>query len=130
MLDIITIIYLLEIGFMPQAIYYYDPSEYAFAYQEDVFYTELEIGLEIAGFLYVGGSVRTDTLLGGKSYPIGYPTFSPYHAEYWFLLSMYYGPFEIGFRHLCVHPVVTESVDWYLRGGRDELYFRITNKER
>jgi hypothetical protein len=129
MFDIFTVIYLLEVGFMPTNVYYADLEQMAWAYQEDIIYTELEIGLEILGFAYVGGSVRTDTLSSGKS-SIGIPSFAPYHAEYWFFANVFYGPFEIGFRHLCVHPVVTETVEWNLRGGRDELYFRITNKER
>jgi hypothetical protein len=129
MMDLLTVIYLLEIGFMPTSVYYADMEQMVWAYQEDVIYTELELGVEILGFAYIGGSVRTDTVSAGKS-SIGIPSFAPYHAEYWFFAALYYGQFEIGFRHLCVHPVVTETVDWHLRGGRDELYFRITNKER
>jgi hypothetical protein len=122
-MDFLTLILVLELGFNPTNVYFFDASQMAYAYQEDVVYTYLEGGVEIWGTLYVGGSVRTDTQM------IGLETYAPYHAEYWFFLNIDIGPVEIGYRHLCVHPVVTEGFEWHMRGGKDEYYIRFSNKE-
>jgi hypothetical protein len=87
-------------------------------------YTTFEVEAEAFEHLFIGGEIRTRMYGVKDSW-----TFSPFADEYTFRAGVRFGPVEMGFRHLCTHPVVpyiaSSGVDIAYEGAYEELYVRV-----
>ena len=87
-------------------------------------YVDLEGGVELFNFLYIGGGVKTyvDKYNTGKD-------FMPANIEYDFQVAATFGVLSVGYRHYCFHPTIpwvykrkfTPAWEaWY-----EEIYIRV-----
>lgn len=120
MLEILSFLFFIEAGYMPQSqvITYAAPEE---TINSSVsLYTELGATIYFWDILFVGGSVRTHIWpnTGG---------FWPHKADYLFEVGAQWGPVSAGFRHRCKHPVVPFQREGMLMVDevQEELYFRV-----
>lgn len=77
-----------------------------------------------AGPVFAGGEITTRMYASENRY-----TFYPFADEYTFRTGLRWGPVEVGFRHLCTHPVIpyieTSGADIQYEGSYEELYIRV-----
>ena len=118
--------FILEIGFSP--MYYaeiYGPISHERIADENSMYTQLEIELGIAGFIFARGGVKTDVLKIANE-----QAFSPYESTYLFEGGVQYEGVEIGYRHLCIHPTMPYRWNYApsttIDGYYDEYYIKFS----
>lgn len=125
----LMLFFTLEVGFLPQGdmiLYEADYFSYCPLYWD--FYTDLEAEIELFGFAFLGGGVRTNEYLLGDG-----GGFWPHKSAYRFFAGLRWGLLELGFRHWCIHPTIPifkyldASALW--EGAYEELYLRVSNKE-
>jgi hypothetical protein len=93
---------------------------------ENNIYITLETEIKIKNIFFIGGSVKTyfNPMIKSK-------TFWPFENNYMFKTGLRYKNLEIGFRHLCLHPV--KPWESYLQpisstdGSYEEFYIRISS---
>jgi hypothetical protein len=71
----------------------------------DVFYTDFGLTAHATKYFFIGGNVRTFTIFNEDSKVSAIPNFIPFLVDYSFFAGIRLYGFEIGFRHLCSHPV-------------------------
>ena len=101
MVNIITLIFALEIGAMPQNFvmgYEHRMPQY---FEEVGFYTTIEGGIKAFNLIYVKGFVRTEMTKHTDKF-----RFNPNLALYGIEGGVNYGVLTIGGRYLCGHPVI------------------------
>lgn len=114
----------LEFGYIPTGHVTMFEQDRGYSTKE-TFYGQLDAEIQMDIF-YVGASIKT--FMKPKS---GKHAFSPERVDYWFRLGMRYKSIEIGFRHLCVHPIVYTYIDVAkpLWGGvYEEVFIRLSNE--
>lgn len=116
MLDLLVLLYAIEIGLNPGPVVY---SNHTMT-EETVYYVQLEAAVEFASLLEVGGEVKTHVLKSPTDH-----TFNPFLADYWFYTQLNLGPITAGYRHLCIHPVVNAYAVPDFSQYRDEFFIRI-----
>jgi len=119
----VTLLFALEVGLVPSTGWLM--HEDAVILPGTMYYTEFDAEVEMFDLLFIGGSVRTTM---GKSELSR--TFVPNFDEYLFQAGIRLEPLEVGFRHMCTHPVfvyigerpqyTVEYEGWY-----QEVYIRI-----
>ena len=87
-------------------------------YPDKSTYITLEVEAQV-GPWFIGGDVETHQTFLGTG-------FAPYRALYTFNTGFRWRAFEIGWRHMCDHPVISASVDPSPKsGGWDRIYLRV-----
>ena len=121
--ELFTLFFALELGAVTEnAWLMYETDPYIMS--SPSYYTELEVEVEIADMLFAGGSVKTRMWDSDGSW-----TFYPFNDEYIFNAGLRFDPVEVGFRHLCTHPVIpyisaTAPDVINYEGSYDEFYIR------
>ena len=123
----IILIYFLELGYSPfyQSLNVMEESSRINA--ENIYYITLDAEVVILDHLFIGGAVKTYFQDQKDNY-----TFYPFEADYLFKAGLRFGPLELGFRHLCLHPVRPYEMYYQPQGSTDgayeEFYIRISSK--
>ena len=100
MLEILTFVFFVELGYMPQSQVYTYTEQQEIIDSSKQLYTELGIRMYLWDTFYVGGAVKTHMWIAG------FGNFFPHKTDYLFEFGVIWGVLEIGFRHWCKHPVV------------------------
>lgn len=113
----------LELGWMPMGDFVmHEPQGWAST--TGSFYVEMDARVVICDILFVGGEVKT---LMYKT-PDGY-SFWPERMVYEFSAGVTFGPAEIGWRHMCTHPIIPYLREWpglaRWEGAYEEVYLRV-----
>ena len=117
----LVLIFALECGLIPtdNFVMYQVPIERVY---DQAFYIQMEAEVELFDLLFIGGTVRT--YVWKKQEGI---SFWPWRDGYLFKVGLRKGPFELGFRHYCTHPVIPYrypiQMNW--EGAYEEIYFRV-----
>src|SRR4030042_1264571 len=128
--QILALIVQLEPGYMPLDTWRgYVPDSNLFVGVDLPLYANLGVEIEIAGLVFIGGSVRTEFSM--KEFKVG--SFSPHLMNYGFGVGIRpVEGIEIGFRHHCLHPIVPYMQDsgFHLtyEGAYEEIYILIKKK--
>jgi len=120
----LLLVYALEIGYMPIDNYAMYDIEAPFLQQRKSFYTELESYIKIKKIFYIGGSIRTDMW----SMNTERPNFFPHKAEYKLETGLKIKNINIGFKHVCLHPVMPQTREipkMHYEQSYEEIFFRI-----
>jgi len=122
--DPITFDYTMEVAYLPlNALWQFDQP----APSPINFYTYLESELSFFNLVFIGGGMKSFFATHeGTKY------FKPFQMNFIFFAGIKYKQFEAGFRHYCIHPIITymtEPVRVNWEGGYEELYFKISSKE-
>jgi hypothetical protein len=118
----LVLAFALEVGWMPMGDFIMrEPT--AWVTTAGSFYVDMDARATVAGFLFVGGEVKT---LMWKT-TTGYD-FSPERMLYQFNAGLAWGPAELGWRHYCTHPITPYTsypgpARW--EGAYEELYLRL-----
>ena len=124
----LILLYFIELGYSP----FYGslnglPVNETEIVNENVYYITLDAEVVILDHLFVGGAVKTYFQDQKDNY-----TFYPFEADYLFKAGLRYKNLEVGFRHLCLHPVRPYEMYYQPQGSTDgsyeEFYIRISNK--
>jgi len=125
----IILLYFLELGYSP----FYGslnslPVEEIQIVNENVYYIILDAEVIILDYLFIGGAVKTYFQDQADDY-----SYHPFESDYLFKAGLRYKNLELGFRHLCLHPVRPYEMYYQPQsstdGSYEELYIRISNKE-
>jgi hypothetical protein len=124
MMTLLTILFALEIGALPRNNWVLYPAHQISIAEEITYYTELEAEIQIGGVLFGRGSVRTDVT------PEALTDWRPFWTQYEVIVGARLGIVEIGFRHLCTHPIITYApfhpdITPLIEGAYEEVYVRI-----
>lgn len=122
----IALVIALELGYLPNGtMVMYEPSETMNV--SGTWYAEFEAEAELWGILFVGGEIKT-FMWKTQLTPVDY-NFFPEQEWYGVWGGIRRGPFELGFRHYCTHPVVPflpltrSKILW--EGSYEELYLKV-----
>jgi len=118
----IAFLFALELGIMPNGtLETFTPGPATSQDLDGDFYVLFEAEATLFDFLFIGGDVRTEVKNRTTD-----KSFSPHSAYYGFRAGIRLEPIEVGFRHMCAHPVVPGSIyvakQW--EGWYDEVYIR------
>ena len=125
----LILLYFLELGYSP----FYDSRNASEIdniriRNESVYYITLDTEVIILNHLFIGGAVKTYFQDQINDY-----SYFPFEADYLFKAGFRYKNLELGFRHLCLHPVRPYEMYYQPQGSTDgayeEFYIRISNKE-
>lgn len=118
----LAILFALEAGMIPQnAWYLYEDNQVS---NSTGYYTTLEFEAQ-AWWLFAGGSVRTDMQTDNLT------NYDPHWMTYTFNAGVRWNMVEVGWRHMCSHPIQTYVMDhrFYqnpvVEGSFDEVYARV-----
>lgn len=115
--------YTIEISYLPlNALWQFDQPE-----QSPIdFYTYLESEIDFFNIIFLGGGMQSFFAINkGTKY------FKPFEMNFSFFTGIRFKNFEAGFRHYCIHPIITYmtqpvKINW--EGGYEELYIKISSK--
>ncbi len=94
-----------------------------FEHPEYASYVTMEAEMR-AGPVFVGSSIETQQR--AVDHGAAYPEFAPYRALYTFNAGLRFSVFEIGWEHMCDHPVESNGHESSpFAGGHDRLYARV-----
>ena len=124
----LIILYFLELGYSP----FYDSRNVSEIdniriRNESVYYITLDTEVQLFEYIFIGGAIKTyfQGNLNSKSY-------SPFEADYLFKAGLRFKNLELGFRHLCLHPVRPYEMYYQPQGSTDgsyeEFYIRISSE--
>ena len=122
--------YVLEGGYVPwNAWKVYNPEQ-SEIYSSWNFYIHMEAEIVLFDLIFIGGSMRNVFFLTNEHNTVN---FSPYEMYFSYFMGIRTENFEIGFRHMCAHPLMTyahiEDFDnRILEGSYDEFYFKFKGK--
>ncbi len=125
--NLLALAFALEVGAVPTSEWVMHETEYT--YNDAAMYVLMDADIEISEYLFVGGSIRTDMVKNDFD-----KTFAPVADQYVFRAGARFGVLEVGFRHLCTHPVYTyvyqqeERPEVKYEGSYDELYLRVSGR--
>jgi len=124
----LILLYFLELGYSP----FYDSRNVSEIDNirirtESVYYITMDAEIVILDFLFIGGAVKTYFQEQENDY-----SYFPFEADYLFKAGFQYKNIEVGFRHLCLHPVRPYEMYYQPQGSTDgayeEFYIRISNE--
>ena len=127
---IIALLFHLEAGYMPlDTLRNYAESYPLESVVERPIYATLGVDVEVLGVFFIGGSVRTDMSI--EELAVGH--FSPFGENFMFHAGLRPVPgLELGFRHHCIHPLVTymrnKSFALNFEGAYQEIYLKVDVK--
>jgi len=120
----LLLLFALEVGAVTQAGWVVN-GFYAEPEPGIVYYTEFEAEAELLGFLFLASTLRTDVK------PRALTNWTPFWVTYDITLGLRLGEnVELGWRHLCTHPI-QPYIHFYgvqvpvLEGGFEEVYLRL-----
>ena len=107
-----------------------------YLYQQDTYSEQLgemwysDVNFEVTAWdtIFVGSEVTT------YMHPLKINSWDPSWITYTFSTGLRFDPLEIGFRHLCTHPIQTyvrstsEYKEPLIEGGYEEIYLSLTFK--
>ena len=93
----LVLLYFLELGYAP---FYGGANINELFVDQNVFYVNMEMESIILNHIFIGGALKTYVTDKKGSY-----SFVPFEADYLFKVGFRYKNLELGFRHLCLHPV-------------------------
>lgn len=123
--NLLALAFALEIGAVPTSEWIMHETDYT--YNDMSMFVMMDAELEIAEYLFVGGSIRTEMMKNDFD-----KTFAPISDRYVFRAGLRFGILELGYRHLCTHPVYAyvyqqdERPEVKYEGNYDELYLRVS----
>ena len=98
-----------------------------FMLTEQVGYVQMDAEVEMFDFLFVGGSMKT--YIQGTSDITNY---HPFELDSFFNAGLRFGDMELGWRHLCLHPVrpleIVYNSNTSTDASYDEYYIRMEIK--
>ena len=122
----LVLLFAFEVGMVPNNGWVMQEFDYHLQ-EQNQYYTEFEFEAEAWDTLFVGGKIKTRMYDSPDSW-----TYKPFTDEYTFNAGLRFDFLEIGFRHLCTHPVIpyirSSGAKINYEGAYDELYFRIEVK--
>lgn len=123
----LILLYFIELGYSP----FYESAnkfvDFSYIKNENVYFITLDIEAELLKYIFIGGAVKTyfQDRINSKSY-------LPFEADYLFKAGLRYKNIELGFRHLCLHPVRPYEMYYQPQGSTDgayeEFYIRISGR--
>ena len=122
--------YEFEVGWIPQNGWIlYNPTQ-SDIYSTVNLYTNFEAELLFFDLIFVGGGMRNTFFYAGEGNSID---FSPYEMYFNFTLGLKTENFEIGYRHMCAHPLIAyahpeQLSNRIIEGSYDELYIKFKGK--
>lgn len=115
----IAILFMFEVGVAPTSqVWNHGNDNLPQIVEREEVVTDVGVrGLFFDDFIFIGASVETraEVLLDTDTW---YPQGSPYRDVYQFEAGLKWRGFELGWRHECSHPVVT---NWQVPGALDQL---------
>ena len=123
----LILLYFLELGYAP---FYQSlnvlPVDNKKIKNESVMYITIDAEIIVLEHLFIGGAVKTYFQDDATDY-----SYIPVEADYLFKAGFRYKNLELGFRHLCLHPVRPYEMYYQPQGSTDgsyeEFYIRISN---
>lgn len=125
--NLLALAFALELGVVPTSEWIMHETDYT--YNDTAMYVMMDAEVEITDYLFVGGSIRTEMMKNSFD-----QTFAPISDQYIFRAGARIGILEIGYRHLCTHPVFAyvyqqeERPQVNYEGNYDEFYLRISGR--
>jgi len=123
-MNILVFLFVLELGYLPLDDWRcYDPLDYV---GNTALYINMDAEIDVfSGFLFVGGHCRTSMLTTDRVY------FWPNTMTYGFRFGIRpLEGLEIGFRHMCTHPVMPYIIDapgkLNYEGAYEEFYIKFS----
>jgi len=112
--------YEMEIGYLPLNSWMIHDTEYTGKGLD--FYLTLKAELMLFDFIFVGGSMKSDVSFRGDGLNC-----DPSDIWYSVDVGFRFGGFEIGWRHMCIHPIMTylRTTVWgasNAEGAYEEIY--------
>ena len=93
----LSLMFSLELGYAP---YYGSLNINERLIDENIYYINMDAEVIIYDNFFIGGAMKT--YMNDKP---NSDTFSPFEVDYMFKAGLRYDNIELGFRHLCLHPV-------------------------
>jgi len=124
----IVFIFVLELGIAPMYSSLNVVSQETYEnVTQNIGYVQFEVEATLWDFIFIGGAIKT--YVQETTIPFNY---HPFEDNYIFNSGFRFDVFEIGWRHLCLHPV-RPYIDYYQpqqdsNGFYDEFYLKISNK--
>ena len=119
----LILLYFLELGYAP---FYGSLNTSEIFLDQNIFYTNMDAEVIILDHLFIGGAVKT-YIHSTDSYD-----YFPFEADYLFKAGIRLNNLELGFRHLCLHPVRPYEMYYQPQGSTDgayeEFYIRISSE--
>ncbi len=125
----LIILYFIELGYSP----FYDswnslPVDELRISNENVFDVTLDAEVQIFDYFFMGGAIKS--YFQDKE---NQDSFYPFESNYLFKAGLRYKNIELGFRHLCLHPVRPYEMIYNAKGSTngayEEFYIRISSKQ-
>ena len=124
----LSLMFSLELGYAP----YYGslnslPVENVYIRDESVYYISMDADVIVFDNFFIGGAIKTYIQDKTDNY-----TYFPFESDYMFKAGFRYENLELGFRHLCLHPVRPLEIYYQPQGSTDasyeEFYIKITGR--
>jgi hypothetical protein len=124
----IVLAFALQFGFSPETwAIMYSPPRGLNTIEQQQFYVAMDAEVRLWDFLYVGGSLGVPMWKSGEGY-----TFWPSELQSVTRAGVRFGPVEVGWSHLCSHPVVPGLPLWepqvLWEGGYDEFHVKVSGQ--
>lgn len=122
----LILLYFLEFGYSP---FYQSANilsdQYEYIRNENVYYVDLDAEIVILDHLFIGGTIKTYIQPNNNE-----QEFIPIQMNYLIKTGLRLNNIEIGFRHFCMHPVLSIGMDIYNKSysGYEEFYIRISSE--
>ena len=122
----LILLYFIELGYSP---FYQSANvltdQYQFIRNENIYYIDLDAEVLIINHLFIGGSIKTYIQPNDID-----NEYIPIEADYQFRTGLRFNNIEVGFRHFCLHPVLSIGMDLYNKSysGYEEYYIRISSE--
>lgn len=122
----LILLYFLELGYSPiyQSINVLE-EQYDYTENLNVYYIHFDAEVLMFDHFFIGGSTKTYIQPKKESYQ-----FYPIENDYLFKAGLRFDNLEIGFRHQCNHPSLSNGVQSQGKsyGGFEEFYVRIEKR--
>ena len=124
----IVLAFAMQFGFSPNMwMLMYSPPPGLHAVEQQQFYVDMDAEVRILGHVYIGGSLLVPEWKSGVSID-----FMPSELQSLVRAGIRFDNVEIGWSHLCSHPVVPGLPLWdpqvLWEGGYDEFHVRFFNQ--
>jgi len=122
MLEMLTFIFFVEVGWIPEQEVYAPKSQYLV---NDVFYIDMDAYVQHS-ILWVQVGMKFYGWPIGHDYPL---SFYPAHIDFRAAIGLTYNIMTIGIRHLCSRPVAFHGqVADPVEGFYNEIFLRLSNE--
>ena len=122
----IILLYFIELGVSP----YYSSFNVVDnvpdrSFSKNIMYVTVDAEIVINKYIFIGGAIKTYMKIEDVF------NYYPFESDYLFKAGFRYKSLELGFRHLCLHPVRPYEMYYQPQGSTDasyeEFYIRISN---